>query len=170
VEGRALSETVPGGFTVPAEWEVKFAYENGVTHTCITTTADEWNGQIKDPKGQRHGIRFEGADGWIWVTRGTITASDRELLKYKFKEGDQRVYESNDHMGNFLSCVKSRKETICPAEVGHRSASMCHLGGIAVRLGRKLQWDPAKEEFVGDAEAQAMTRREKRKPFDYSYV
>jgi predicted dehydrogenase len=170
VEGRTLRPPVPGGFTVPSEWEIQFAYENGVTHTCITTTADTWSGQIADPKGQRHGIRFECEDGWIWVTRGTINASDREILKHKYGPSEQRVYESNDHMGNFLSCVKSRKETICPAEVGHRSASMCHLGGIAVRLGRKLQWDPAREQFPADAQAQSMTRREMRKPYDYAYV
>jgi predicted dehydrogenase len=170
VEGKALVEPIPGGFTVPSQFEIHFTYANGVTHTCRTTTADEWNGQVLDPKGQRHGIRFEGSDAWIWVTRGTLTASDRELLKYKFSDADKRLYVSNDHMANFLECVKSRKETICPAEVGHRSASMCHLGAIAVRLGRKLQWDPAKEEFVGESEAQKWVAREMRRPWDYGAV
>jgi hypothetical protein len=155
---------------VPSEYEILFTYENGLTHSCHSTTASAWNGQTVDPKGQVHGIRFEGENGWIWVTRGTLTANDRELLKYKFGPSDTRLYFSNDHMGNFLECVKSRKETICPAEVGHRSASLCHLGGIAVRLGRKLRWDPSKEEFVGDAEAQKWVAREMRKPYDYSVI
>ena len=52
-------------------------------------------------------------------------------------------------MGNFIDCMKSREKTICPAETGHRSASLCHLGVISIRLGRKLNWDPVKEQFVG---------------------
>jgi predicted dehydrogenase len=171
VEGKVLKEPVPGGFTVPSEWELRFAYENGVTHTCTTTTDDAWNGSVVNPKGQRHGIRFEGEDGWIWVTRGSINASDRDaILKYKFTPQDHRLYFSNNHMGNFLECVKSRKDTICPAEVGHRSASLCHLGGISLRLGRKLAWNPGKEEFVGDDEANRWRSREMRQPWDYSLV
>jgi hypothetical protein len=73
-------------------------------------------------------------------------------------------------MGNFIECVKTRKAPICPAEIGHRSASLCHLGTIAIRLGRKLQWDPAKEEFVGDAEANGMVSRPMRKPYDYGLI
>jgi predicted dehydrogenase len=171
VEGKPLSEPIPGGFTVPSEFEINFTYADGVTHACRTTTDDAWNGQVINPKGQRHGIRFEGENGaWIWVTRGTLTASDRDLLKHKFSDADKRLYVSNDHMGNFLECVKSRKETICPAEVGHRSASMCHLGAIAVRLDRKLQWDPEKEEFTNDSEAQKWVAREMRRPWDYGAV
>jgi hypothetical protein len=73
-------------------------------------------------------------------------------------------------MGNFFDAVKSRKEPICNAEVGHRSASVCHLAGIAVRLGRKLKWDPAKEEFVGDKEANALVAREQRKKWSYETI
>jgi predicted dehydrogenase len=171
VDASVLKEPVPGGFTVPSEWEIRFAYENGVTHTCTTTTANAWNGSVVDPKGQQHGIRFEGTDGWIWVTRGSFDGSDRAaMLKYKFGPEDQRLYHSTNHMGNFLECVKSRKETICPAEVGHRSASLCHLGAISMRLGRKLQWNPGKEEFVGDEEANRWRSREMRQPWDYSMV
>jgi predicted dehydrogenase len=170
VEGKATVEMIPGGFTTPSEYEILYTYENGVTHRCRTTTADAWNGQVIDPKGQRHGVKFEGSDGWIWVTRGTITASDRELLKYKFGENDKRLYFSNDHMGNFLECVKSRKAPICDVEIGHRSATMCHLGAIAVRLGRKLQWNPKEESFVGDEEANRWQSREMRQPWDYSAV
>ena len=73
-------------------------------------------------------------------------------------------------MGNFIDCVKSRKTPICPADVGHRSASLCHLGTIAIRLGRKLNWDPVKEQFVGDAEANSMIARPMRKPYDYDMI
>jgi hypothetical protein len=120
--------------------------------------------------GQLHGIRYEGTDGWLWVTRGEIKASNEAILKEKLPESAPRVYVSNDHKANFFECVKTRKAPICDVEIGHRSATMCHLGVAAVRLGRKLQWDPVKEEYVGDAEAQKTVVREMRKPYDYSYV
>lgn len=168
-EGKILVQPIPGGFTVPSEYEIEFTYDNGLKHTCKSTTASSWSGQTVDPKGQVHGIKFEGENGWIWVTRGTLTASDRDLLKTKLPE-EKRLYFSNDHMGNFLDCVKSRKAPICEAEIGHRSASLCHLGAISVRLGRKINWNPAKEEFINDKEATTYLSREMRKPWDYSAV
>ena len=92
------------------------------------------------------------------------------MLKHKFGPDDKRLYYSANHMGNFLECVKSRKDTICPAEVGHRSASLCHLGAISMRLNRKLAWNPEKEEFVNDDEANRWRSREMRQPWDYSLV
>jgi hypothetical protein len=75
-------------------------------------------------------------------------------------------------MGNFFECVRSRKDPIARVEVGHRSASICHLAAIALRLRRKLQWDPNQEQFVGEGakEANAHVAREMRKPYDYSFV
>lgn len=170
VEGKRLVEMIPGGFTAFSEYEVKYTYANGVRHTCHTTTASAWNGAVVDPAGQLHGIRFEGADGWIWVTRGKIEASDPELLKAPLPSSAVRLYASDHHMDNFLTCVKERKAPICDVETGHRSASMCHLGAISMRLGRRLKWDPAKEEFVGDREANGMLSREMRGPWDYGCV
>ena len=77
---------------------------------------------------------------------------------------------SNDHMGNFFECVRTRKTPVASAEIGHRSVTVCHLGAISTRLGRKLQWDPAKEQFVGDEEANKMVAREQRKPWTYDLV
>ena len=170
IEGKQLIDMIPGGFTAASEYEVTYTYANGVVHTCRSTTASEWHGGVKDPKGQQHGIKFYGSDGWIWVTRGVINASNRDILTEKLPDGAKHVYLSNDHIGNFIECVKSRKAPICPAEVGHRSASLCHLGVIAIRLGRKLNWDPAKEQFIGDAEANTYISRPMRKPYDYSMV
>jgi len=170
VEGKQLVDMIPGGFTAASEYAVTYTYDNGVVHTCNSTTASEWHGGIKDRNGQQHGIKFHGADGWIWVTRGVITASDRSLLTKKLSEDAPRVYVSNDHMANFIDCVKTRKPTICPAEIGHRSASLCHLGVIAIRLGRKLKWDPAKEQFIGDDEANKHLTRPMRKPYDYNMI
>ncbi len=170
VEGKALVQPIPGGFTAVSEYELTYTYANGVDHFCRSTTASERHGGVKDPNGQQHGIKFTGTDGWIWATRNLIDASDRELLRKPLPASAPRVYVSNDHMQNFVECVKSRKAPICPASVGHRSASQCHLGVIAVRLGRKLTWDPAKEQFVGDAEATTYLSREMRKPYDFSMI
>ena len=170
VEGKQLIDMIPGGFTAASEYEVTYTYANGIVHTCRSTTASEWHGGVKDPNGQQHGIKFYGSDGWIWVTRGTINASDRQLLKDELPDNAKRVYLSEDHMGNFIDCVKSRKAPICPVETGHRSASLCHLGVIAIRLGRKLNWDPIKEQFVGDAEASKWVARPMRRPYDYTMI
>ncbi len=170
IEGKQLVDMIPGGYTAASEYAVTYTYANGVVHTCNSTTASEWWGGVKDPDGQQHGIKFIGSDGWIWVTRGTIEASDPAMLKEELPAGASRVYVSRDHMGNFFECIKSRKPTICPASVGHRSASLCHLGVTSIRLGRKLQWDPAKEEYVDDPQASQFLVRPMRKPYDYSML
>ena len=170
IEGKSLVEMIPGGFTAASEYEVTYTYANGVTHSCKSTTGDTWSGGIADKTGQRHGVKFEGADGWIWVTRGKIEASKPELLTEPLPSSAERLYVSNDHMGNFFECVRSRKQPICDVEIGHRSASVCHLGVIAIRLGRKLKWDPAKEQFVGDKDAAKFVAREMRRPWTYEAV
>ena len=170
IEGKPLVEMIPGGFTATSEYEVTYTWPNGVVHSCKSTKASEWHGGVKDPKGQQHGIKFIGPDGWIWVTRGKLEASTPAILNDKLPENAKRVYVSDDHMGNFIECVKSRKAPICPAEVGYRSASVCHLGVIAIRLGRKLQWDPVMTQFVGDAEANKFVAREMREGYDYGMI
>ena len=74
-------------------------------------------------------------------------------------------YYVPDHVRNFLNCVKSRKDPIASVEVGYRSVSVCHLGNIAMRLHRKIRWDPAKEQIIGDDEAAAMLTRPMRAPW-----
>ena len=125
---------------------------------------------LGEPKaGEKyHGVQFEGAEGWIYVSRdGTLEASDPALIETPLPGDAQRLYASDDHMGNFFACVKSREAPICDVEIGHRSVSVCHLGVIAVRLGRKLALDPQAESFTGDAEASGMLAREMRKPYGY---
>jgi predicted dehydrogenase len=169
-EGRTLIDMIPGGFTAASEYELEYVYPNGVIHRCRSTTANAWNGSVVKPFGQRHGIRLQGSAGWIWVTRGHIESSIPEILTEPLPSGAERLYESNDHMENFIESVRSRKKAICDAEIGHRSATMCHLGVTAVRLGRKIVWDPVAEVYVGDAEAAATVKREMRKPWDYSMI
>jgi predicted dehydrogenase len=170
VEGKALVQMIPDGFSAASEYDVRYTYANGVTHNCQSTPADAWNGAVVNKDGQHHGVKFEGSDGWIWVTRGKIEASTPEFLTQPLAASAERLYVSNNHMGNFFDCVRSRKPAICEAEIGHRSASVCHLGTIAIRLGRKLKWDPKQEQFVGDKEANNLLAREMRKPWSYDAV
>lgn len=172
VEGKPLADTIPGGYTAFSEYEVKFTYANGVVHNVRTTKADNIFGGVEDPNGQRNGIRFEGSNGWIWVNRGNLKASDPELIKAPLPEGAQRLYASQDHMGNFFDCIRSRKDPICDVQTGHESSMISHLGVIALRTGLKLKWDPKKEEFVGadSKEGNKHLAREMRKPYNYSFV
>jgi hypothetical protein len=174
IEGHALRDPVPGGFSFPSLYLVRYTYANGVTHTCRTVeTEDPAGGTVKTqpPPGQTpNGVMFEGNNGWIFVNRGKIEASDPAILQEPLSKKTVELYASDNHMGNFFDCVRSRKAPICEAEVGHRSVSVCHLGGIAIRLGRPLQWDPRKERFVGDREADKWIGREQRAPFNYTMV
>ena len=111
------------------------------------------------------GVTFVGSQGRLFVNRGKLVAQPKELADYQLKDADVRLYESSDHYQNFLACVKSREKPICDVEIGHRSATVCHLGNIAIRLGRKLAWDPAKEQFVGDDEANSWLARPYRSPW-----
>jgi predicted dehydrogenase len=175
VESTRLSEPIPGGYTAIADYAVRYTYANGIDLNINSTEDDTPYGEPKNPKkpnNQRNGIRFEGTDGWIWVNRDGITASDPQILTAPLAENAVRLYVSNDHMGNFFDCVRSRKLPICDVETGHRSATMCHLATISLRTGKKLEWDPAAEKFVGwhASLANGYVSREMRKPYDYSFV
>jgi len=115
---------------------------------------------------EKMGVRWEGSDGWISADRGRHDASDKKILDSKIGTDEIHLYESKNHYGNFLDCVLSRKETAAPVETAHRSITICHLGNIAMRLGReKLKWDPAKELILDDAEASKMLSRPYRGPW-----
>lgn len=156
IEGKSLVDMIPDGYTAAAEYEVKFKYANGVRMTVTNRVPN--------------GIKFEGKEGWIFVTRGDIKASQRELLEEPLPAGAIRLYKSNNHMGNFFDSIRSRKDPICDIEIGHRSITVAHLGVLAVRLGRPLKWDPDKEQFVGDADANKWLSREQRKPYTYDMI
>ena len=170
VSAKQIGEMIPGGFTAASQYGVEYTYADGVVHRCRSTAANNWFGGVVDPKGQQHGVKFTGADGWIFVTRGKIEASDPDLLKQPLPASAKRLIASNDHMKNFFDSVRTREKPICDAEVGHQSVSVCHLGVIAMRLGKELKWDPTKEQFVGDPEANKWLAREPRKPWSYDAV
>ena len=173
IEGKPLIDMIPGGYTAASEYRIQYTYANGVTQTCQSASENGPDGSKRGeskPGEMPHGVRFEGTEGWIFVTRGKIEASRKELIEEPLTSKKVELYVSNNHMGNFFDCIRSRKAPICDAEIGHRSVSVCHLGVIALRLGRKLNWDPKKEEFVKDKEANAFVARKMRNGFDYSYV
>jgi predicted dehydrogenase len=157
-----------GLWDVHGPFKTEALYENGV-HMIVS-------GDFPN------GIRFEGTEGWIFVSRGneTVTASDPQsalknpsaldasnpaLLSSVIGPKEVHLYQSTDHHGNWLECVRLRRSPIAPVEVAHRSCSACLLHHIAMKLNRRLRWDPKKERFVGDAEADAMLSRPQRAPY-----
>jgi len=113
----------------------------------------------------RGGTKWVGEDGWVWVTRGKIDANPKKLLEEKFGPNDIRLFHSPGHWRNFLDCIKSRKPTITPCEVAHRSATPGHLGQISMLLGRKIRFNPDTEEILGDPTATRMLKRAMRSPW-----
>jgi len=111
------------------------------------------------------GVRFVGEEGWVHVGRGWIKASHPSILKNPIASNGIHLYESRNHHVNFLDCVRSRKETICPAEVGHRSISAGLLGEIAIYTGRTLKWNPETETLAGDPVADGLLSRSFREPW-----
>ncbi|MEW4452222.1 Gfo/Idh/MocA family oxidoreductase [Bremerella sp. JC817] len=150
--------------------EVKFHPEmaHEVPEACRITY--DYGDGVKMIVGQgqkdiQMGTRFIGDKGEIYVNRGVFKASDEGLQSLKLKDSDIRLIESNNHHQNFLDCMASRELPICDVEVGHRTATACHLGNISCRLGRKIAWDPVSEKISGDAEAAEMTHRAHRAPY-----
>ncbi|ADG69323.1 oxidoreductase domain protein [Planctopirus limnophila DSM 3776] len=112
------------------------------------------------------GTTFIGEKGTIFVNRGVLRGTPAELIEQELSSGDESLYVSSNHHKNFLDCIKSRELPICDVEIGHRTASACHLGNIAIRLGRKIEWDPVNEKIVGnDPEAIALVNRPYRAPW-----
>jgi predicted dehydrogenase len=144
-----------GLFETPLRYDIEFTYANGVRLLCRTCK----------PGGPETHVRFEGTDGWIFVSRDRFFSQPSWLVQSKLGPNEVCLYRSIDHHQNFLDCVRLRTKPAADVEIGHRTATVCHLGGIAVRLGRKLRWDPAKERFIEDEEANKMLSRPMRSPW-----
>lgn len=123
---------------------------------------DQWKQE------QRDGIMFIGDQGRLFVNRGNVYGKPVEELAANPLPSDAiRLYESDDHMRNFFECVVSRKQPVSPVAAEHRVITACHLANVSMHLGRKIRWDPEKEQIVGDAEARQSeyVHRESRKPY-----
>ncbi len=143
-------------FETPETAKIAYTYASGVPVLCTLGRG-----------GNPGGVTFEGSKGTIYVRRGsiTVTIDGQKVDPQSLPSGEVKLYVSTNHHANWLDCVKTRKAPICDVEVGHRSATVCHLGNIAVRTGRKITWDPAKEEIVGDKEAAALLNKPYREPW-----
>jgi predicted dehydrogenase len=145
-----------GTYDVPTAYKFKLKYANGVEMVVANRS--------QQPHGQ--GTCWYGEnDQWIYVRRGGIFASSPEILKTELGPNDKRLYKNRDHLQNFIDCVKSRKETITPAETAHRSISAGLLGEIAMLTGKDLKWDPVKEVFTNDEIANRYLSRPMRAPW-----
>lgn len=110
----------------------------------------------------RGGVLFIGENGKIFVDRGKFEATPEALGQEPLDDKAIRLYASSNHQQDFLTCMRNRKKPICDVEIGARSVTVCHLGNLAYWNHRRLKWDPAKEQFVGDAEANTWLDRAKR--------
>ncbi|MBI2299419.1 MAG: Gfo/Idh/MocA family oxidoreductase [Armatimonadetes bacterium] len=115
--------------------------------------------------GGGNGVLFEGEHGIVEVNRGHLRTDPPDLLKVPTQAGEVHLYESRDHHGNFLDCVRTRNKPICDVETGRSTITVCHLGNIAWWLGRTIRWDPVKREILGDPEATRWMDRPRREPW-----
>jgi predicted dehydrogenase len=148
-----------GIWNVHGDFMLKAEYGNGITLLAGT--------------GYQYGVRYEGDTGWIFVTHaGTpaLEAGDPALLTSEIKENEIRLYQTTEHHGNWLDCIRSRKETISPVEVGHRACSLCLISHIAMKVPGILKWDPDNEKFINSEQANSLLRREQRAPFGTDYL
>jgi len=140
-------------FNTAYDYNFEFTYADGVKMIC---------GNVR-PRG----IRFEGTDGWvfIYIHGGDLEAEPASLLTEKIGPNEIHLGRSPNHHADFLNAVKTRGTTKAPAEVGHRTATMCHLANIAMLTGRKLKWDPVAERVTNDDGANRMCLRPMRAPW-----
>ncbi|MGI8905967.1 MAG: Gfo/Idh/MocA family protein [Candidatus Sumerlaeaceae bacterium] len=152
VEVEATGVSPVGLWNTPTDYDVHCKYANGITMQVSSAV--------------RHGTKWIGEGGkWIFVDRGKLEASSQKILDEVIGPGEIRLTKSNDHYDNFLECVRSRKQTITPCEIAHRSTSVAHIGMVGIKVGRKLRWDPATELFDNDPEAQRLLGKVYRSPW-----
>jgi hypothetical protein len=169
IDGRAEFPDIPDGYNVATSFEARYLYAGGIEMLVRGTGKDN--------------VVFEGDKGTVSVSRGgQVTGTPLEgraedpIPREEFQlypddnlerpPNVQKRPSTMNHMGNFVDCIRSRRKPISDLESQHRTVTACHLGNISMRLGRKLRWDPDKELFVGDREANQWLSREQRKPYE----
>jgi len=154
-EGHGLFKS-DGIYDAPTSYRFTCRYADGVEMVVADAAQLE--------KGM--GTRWFGENGqWVYVTRGGNATSDPQIWNQRPEPGEFRLPDNGGHMREFIDCVKSRRVTCTPAEVAHRSASIGHLGQIAMLTGRRLRWNPDTEQIIGDPAASAMLGRAPRGPW-----
>ncbi len=161
-----------GSWNVHGDFMVKHEYENGIN--------------VYTSGGFPNGIRYEGTEGWIFVTRGAyratasdpipegatkaLDASDPRILESTIGENETHLYVSNNQHGNWLDCIKSRQQPISPVEIGHRACSVCLISHIAMKIPGLLKWDPVAERFLDNDLANSMLSKPQRFPYGTEYI
>lgn len=162
VEGKGV---FPEGLLTDAatSWQVENRYPNGVTLVHMDDhTAKKHPQQVA---GYGHGVLFLGSEGWVHVDRSKIDANPKSLLKATIGPNEVHLFKSDNHHVNFIDAIKGRTQPAAPIDVAVRVDTLCHLQQIAIKLKRKLRWDPEQEAFVNDDEANRMLDRPMRAPW-----
>jgi predicted dehydrogenase len=179
----ALGDTVKGPITItPQDYKLACEYKDGypvvhdrynvATEFTISVALPGEVEMIITSKGD-NGILFEGTEGRFFVNRGKLTGKPVEDLKAKPlpENAIEEVYGgpvSANHTANFIDAMRSRKQPVSDVWSHNRMLEICHLANIAMRLGRKLEWDTAKREIIGDPQAATFLGRESRKEYQIS--
>ena len=162
-----------GLWNVHGDFMVKHEYKNGIT---VLTSG-----------GYPNGVRYEGSEGWIFVSRGNyiasssdpvaveeskkaLDASDPKLLSSEIGANETHLYKIDEQHGNWLDCIQSRKQPISPVDIGHMACVICLISHIAMKIPRKLKWDYKREMFINDDEANSLLSRTQRKPYGTNYL
>ena len=173
INGEAKYPTVENGYNVAVDYRVTYEYANGLVMEVLDSPNEQYT---------RNGVMFEGEAGRIFVNRGTVAGKPVEDLATRpFGRGDFKLYAHDNparperfgkidaiknHMSNLYDCTLSREQPLSDIVSQHRSVSVCHLGNISMRLGRPVNWDPEREEFVNDGEANGLRSREQRDGYE----
>lgn len=162
-------------FDVPYAFDIQCKYANGIELNVANKRKfiemrkgkKGWEREKENQLGM--GAVWYGEEGWIQVNRGGLWAENPKVLDYEIGSGEVKLYQSPEHHQNFIDCVISRKETIAPAEVGHRSISVALLGEIAMTTGENLKWDPKTEKFTNSEAANKLLMKPMRDPWASLY-
>ena len=143
-----------GYYDAPESFQIDYTYADGVRMNMFSTTDN-----------RRWGIKFIGAEGWIFTENNRLETEPANLRDVQIKDDEEHLYVSANHQRNFIDCVLSREPTAAPAETAHRAATTCHLGTISAILKRPLKFSPSQEQFSADSDANAMLTRPMRAPW-----
>jgi predicted dehydrogenase len=172
VEGTGTFPT-NGACDSATDWDITFEYDNGLK-LHYTAVPIENNGEAvgknrawehRYGRTTSHGTAFEGSEGWVHVDRGGINTHPKKLAHSLIGPDELHLYESKNHVRNFLDCVKTRAKTICPVDEAVRADILCHLSDVAIRLKRRLRWDSQTEHFINDEQADRKMKRSMRSPW-----
>ena len=152
---------------VNSQWPKEGIWNAPTTYKFICTFANGVKMIVANDRQVSRGMgaKWIGDKGWVWVDRGGFDTEPKSLMQVKISPNEINLYKSGNHIGNFIDCVISRRQTITPAEVAHRSASIGHVGQVAMTVGRTIRWDPEREQVVGDEVANRLLGRAQREPW-----